>query len=195
MKKFVSVIIAVFMLAFSCVNVFAAGINDSEQSVLNELAVPVQLSEGSVSVPTEYINQARNYFNTIDLTPDQASQIIALIAAGRDIIANSGSTSINDLNEEAKSGVLEKVDEIMDVLSLTFTYDKTKNEYVAADKENDIAFTASPSVSENGEIVENGVVKTTGADYSLMPVFMAIAVGAVASVCSAVVIKTRKERV
>jgi hypothetical protein len=196
MKRVFAIVVSAVLIALSSVSAFAAGINQYEQQVLDELATTVQLSNGVAAVPEEYINQARNYFNTIDLTASQAFEIIALIEEGKSIIADSGAATLSDLTDDQKSQVLDKVDKIMDIVNLTFTYDKASSTYTATDSENDVAFSASPSVSEDGTWTDKGVVKTTGAsvDYTALAVTGCV-VALVAVSSAVVVIKNKKERV
>ena len=83
MKKLSAIIIALLLVAVSAVSAFAAGINDNEKKVLDELKTSVKMQGTDMYWPDSYVNQAENYFNTIDLTGDQADQIISVIKSGK----------------------------------------------------------------------------------------------------------------
>ena len=73
------------------------GINDSEQAVLNELKTSVKMNGSEMVIPSEFVNQAENYFNTIDMTADESSRIVAVLKKGESFLENSGASNIADL--------------------------------------------------------------------------------------------------
>lgn len=100
MKKFAAVLLAMILVVALAVSVSAAGINESEQKVLDELSSKVEIGNGYYMIPTEYVNQAENYFNTIDMTPQQADEIIGYIQQGEKIMIDNAATSFNMLTYE-----------------------------------------------------------------------------------------------
>ena len=87
MKKLSAILVALVLVAATAVTAFAAGINSSEQAVLDELKTSVAMKGGEMVIPTEYVNQAENYFNTIDMTEAQSNDIIAIIKEGKSYLA------------------------------------------------------------------------------------------------------------
>ena len=79
MKKLSAMLVAFILVAATAFTAFAAGINDSEQAVLNELKTSVKMNGSEMVIPSEFVNQAENYFNTIDMTADESSQIVAQV--------------------------------------------------------------------------------------------------------------------
>ena len=68
MKKLSAMLVAFILVAATAFTAFAAGINDSEQAVLNELKTSVKMNGSEMVIPSEFVNQAENYFNTIDMS-------------------------------------------------------------------------------------------------------------------------------
>ena len=79
MKKLSAMLVAFILVAATAFTAFAAGINDSEQAVLNELKTSVKMNGSEMVIPSEFVNQAENYFNTIDMTADESLQISHLL--------------------------------------------------------------------------------------------------------------------
>ncbi len=194
MKKITAVLVAVVLVAFSAITVFAAGINSSEQAVLDELNSSVTMANGSMVIPAEYVNQAENYFNTIDMTEDESSQIISIIKEGETFLANSGASNISDLSYAQKQELLAYGQKVVGVLGMTMTYDTASRNLIIYAPDGSIAFKATPTLTPAGQIVENPI-KTTGADFNTMGL---IVLGAVVVVLMgtgvAFVVKTKKER-
>ncbi|MEE1105603.1 MAG: hypothetical protein UH083_06565, partial [Ruminococcus sp.] len=63
MKKVSVILAALLLVAVSVVSAFAAGINDSEQKVLDELKTSVKMQGTDMYWPDSCVNQAENYFN------------------------------------------------------------------------------------------------------------------------------------
>ena len=74
MKKLSAMLVAFILVTATAFTAFAAGINDSEQVVLNELKTSVKMNGSEMVIPSEFVNQAENYFNTIDMTADESSE-------------------------------------------------------------------------------------------------------------------------
>ena len=86
MKKLSAMLVAFILVAATAFTAFAAGINDSEQAVLNELKTSVKMNGSEMVIPSEFVNQAENYFNTIDMTADESSQIVAILKKGESFL-------------------------------------------------------------------------------------------------------------
>ena len=94
MRRIFAFIVALLVAAVSAVTAFAAGINENERKVLDELKTSVEMQGTEMYWPRTYVNQAENYFNTIDMTADQAEQIIAVIRSGKNQLESTGAKNI-----------------------------------------------------------------------------------------------------
>ena len=113
MKKLSAMLVAFILVAATAFTAFAAGINDSEQAVLNELKTSVKMNGSEMVIPSEFVNQAENYFNTIDMTADESSQIVAVLKKGESFLENSGASNIADLTFAQKQ-TLPKAGSVQD---------------------------------------------------------------------------------
>lgn len=194
MKKLSAILVALVLVAATAVTAFAAGINRSEQAVLDELKTSVAMKDGEMVIPTEYVNQAENYFNTIDMTEDQSSEIIAVIKDGKKFLENSGASNIADLTFAQKQELLAYGEKAVGVLDMTMSYDKTTRKLTILDPNGEVAFSAVPTLSKTGAITENPI-KTTGSDVNYFG-FIVLGAAAVVLVAGSTlyVVKTKKER-
>lgn len=178
MKKLSAMLVAFILVAATAFTAFAAGINDSEQAVLNELKTSVKMNGSEMVIPSEFVNQAENYFNTIDMTADESSQIVAVLKKGESFLENSGASNIADLTFAQKQTLLSYGKEVVGVLDMTMSYD-----------------TSSKKLTKAGSVQDNSVIKTTGAEADFSGI---IAVSAVAFVMVAggafYLAKSKKER-
>lgn len=81
MKKFLSLITVLALVAVTAVSASAAGINAEEKKVLDTIKAGVTVNGKTVNVPDNYLVQAENYLNTIDMTAEQANLSMAQKAA------------------------------------------------------------------------------------------------------------------
>ena len=81
MKKVVSIFAALLLVAISVVSAFAADVNANEKKVLDELKTSVKMQGTDMYWPDAFVNQAENYFNTIDMTAEQADKILEVISS------------------------------------------------------------------------------------------------------------------
>ena len=178
-KKVSAVLFALFIAAAAVVTVFAAGINENEQALLDELKGSVTMNGKEMVFPDAYVNQAENYFNTTELTAEQTSQISALIKEGKEVLEGSDAANIQDLSKSQKSSLFEILNKAMTVDSGSASYDNTTREVILYDKNGNVIMKVVPSlvekgtgtaVNSEGSVVDSGVIKTTGAlaDYTPM---------------------------
>lgn len=195
MKKLSAVLVAAILVVASAVTAFAAGINSSEQAVLDELNSTLTVNGGTFAIPEEYINQAENYFNTVDMTEEESTEIIAQIQAGKDYIKSTGAASIEEMTIAQKEKLLSYGEAAAAVMGLTLTYDRVSKVVTVTGANGEQVVAGSPSVS-GGQISENNVVKTTGSfsDYTTFIVVGAVLVLAVAG-GTVYLAKTKKESV
>ena len=196
MKKLSAMLVAFILVAATAFTAFAAGINDSEQAVLNELKTSVKMNGSEMVIPSEFVNQAENYFNTIDMTADESSQIVAILKKGESFLENSGASNIADLTFAQKQTLLSYGKEVVGVLDMTMSYDTSSKKLTIYGKDGKVAFSAvPPTLTKAGSVQDNSVIKTTGAEADFSGV---IAVSAVAFVMVAggafYLAKSKKER-
>ena len=177
MKKLSAIIVALLLVAVSAVSAFAAGINDNEQKVLDELNTSVKMQGKDMYWPEAFVNQAENFFNTIDMTADQADQILAVIKSGKTQLEATGAKNIADCTTAQKKELMTTLTKVMAPVNGTATYDKTTGEITLKSESGEVIFKAVPTLVEkggengkdvNGKTTDGGVVKTTGASANVM---------------------------
>ena len=187
MKKLSAIIVALLLVAVSAVSAFAAGINDNEQKVLDELKTSVKMQGTEMYLPEAYVNQAENFFNTIDMTEDQADKVLSVIKSGKTQLEATGAKNIADCTTAQKKELMTTLKNVMAPLNGTASYDKTTGEITLKSESGEVIFKAVPTLVEkgsskgedvNGKTTDGGVVKTTGASANTMT-FVIIGVAAV----------------
>lgn len=166
MKKFAAVLLAMILVVALAVSVSAAGINESEQKVLDELSSKVEIGNGYYMIPTEYVNQAENYFNTIDMTPQQADEIIGYIQQGEKIMIDNAATGFNMLTYEQKIEIMELGQKAVGVLGMTLTVQPKTNIVTILDPNGNVAFLAEaliiPYTTEEPTSPSDGSASSSG---------------------------------
>ncbi len=167
MKKCLSIFVTILMaMSLFCMGASAeTGLNAHEEALVNDLSQAVVNAGGyEVSIPTSYVNQAKNYFiSSVDMTEAQYNEIVALLNQGIALVKAESDTNIANYSYAVKAELLDIGKKMVGVLGMTLVYDG--QHVVIADAEGRVAFSDEP------------VLKTTGgadASYTL-----AIAVGAV----------------
>lgn len=176
----------------STVAVSAAGINDAEQSVLDELRTTVTLQGTEKRLPVSYINQAENYFNTIELTQDEADQIIARIEEVKAYLTSTGASKYNDLTDAQIDTFFSKCQYTVDVINLKIAYNKSTRVVTIVDQDGNVVFTAT--VGRSGT-VDPDPIKPTGFDFSIPGVTAVAGIGVLlVSAAGAYLIITKKKK-
>nr|WP_316619770.1 LPXTG cell wall anchor domain-containing protein [uncultured Ruminococcus sp.] len=187
MKKLSTIFVALLLVAVSAVSAFAAGINDNEQKVLDELKTSVKMQGTEMYLPEAYVNQAENFFNTIDMTEDQADKVLSVIKSGKTQLEATGAKNIADCTTAQKKELMTTLKNVMAPVNGTASYDKTTGEITLKSESGEVIFKAVPTLVEkgsskgedvNGKTTDGGVVKTTGASANTMT-FVIIGVAAV----------------
>ena len=111
MKKLISMLAVLALVTVSAVSVCAAGINSSEKKVLDYIEAGVEVNGQTVTVPDNYMVQAENYLNTIDLTEDQAKAYVKQYQI----------TSFEGLSRTHKEALLSFAQEAASVVGLKVT--------------------------------------------------------------------------
>lgn len=177
MKKLSAIFVALLLVAVSAVSAFAAGINDNEQKVLDELKTSVKMQGTEMYLPEAYVNQAENFFNTIDMTEDQADKVLSVIKSGKTQLEATGAKNIADCTTAQKKELMTTLKNVMAPVNGTASYDKTTGEITLKSESGEVIFKAVPTLVEkgsskgedvNGKTIDGGVVKTTGASANTM---------------------------
>ena len=155
MKKISAIIVALLIVAISAVTAFAAGINDNEQKVLDELKTSVEMQGVEMNWPAAYVNQAENYFNTIDMTSDQAEQIIAVIRSGKTQLESTGAKNIAECTAEQKKELMSSLTKVMEPVNGTASFDNVSGEVALKSESGEVIFKAVPTLvaKDGGKIV------------------------------------------
>ena len=137
--------------------------------------------------PAAYVNQAENYFNTIDMTSDQAEQIIAVIRSGKNQLESTGAKNIAECTAEQKKELMSTLTKVMEPVNGTASFDNISGEVALKAENGEVIFKAVPtlvakdggkSVDINGKTTDGGVIKITGAAndvFSCILIFAAAA--------------------
>ena len=194
MKKVVSIFAALLLVAISVVSAFAADVNANEKKVLDELKTSVKMQGTDMYWPDAFVNQAENYFNTIDMTAEQADKILEVIKFGKSQLEATGAKNIADCTTAQKKELMATLVKVMAPVNGTASYDKATGEITLKSEKGEVIFKAVPtlvakgggkSVDVNGKTTDGGVIKTTGASANTM-VFVVVGAAAVLAIAGGV---------
>lgn len=185
MKRFVKVITSALLSATIAVGtaaaVSAAGINAAEQKILDELNTTVSMNGVEKSIPAGYINQAENYFNTVEITDSEADQIVAAIEDAKSYLASTGAASISALSSDQLDTFVSKVQAALSVVNLTVQYTKSTGAVTIVDANGNVILTATMKPyngsTGTGTVAGENPIKTTGADFNVPGVVAVSGVG------------------
>lgn len=167
MKKILKVLSAGVLSAAVAVSVssaaFAAGINDAEQKILDELHTTVTMNGVEKTLPAAYINQAENYLNTVEITDEEADQIISGIEDTKSYLTSTGASSFKSLTSSQVDTFVSKCQNTVPVIGLTLSFTKSTGAVSIVDNSGNTVF--SSKVSSFNE--DNNVIKSTGADFNI----------------------------
>ena len=142
--KFISIgLLSAAVVAAASMSVFAAGINTAEQKILDELNTTVDMEGNMKTLPTNYINQAENYFNTIEITDAQANEIISKIEETKTFLTNTGAVNYDSLTDAQIDEFIAKCNDIVSVINLKLFYDKATRTVTIVDADGKTVFSAS----------------------------------------------------
>lgn len=148
--KLISIALLSAAVAVSAsLSVSAAGINSAEQKILNELRTTVDMEGNLKTLPESYINQAENYFNTVEITDAQANEIISKIESTKTFLTNTGAVDYVSLTDAQVDEFIVRCNDIVGVINLKLLYDKSTRTVTVVDIDGNVVFTAS-NVGYNG---------------------------------------------
>ena len=220
MRKISALLIALVLSAVATVSASAAGINDAEQAVLDELSTSVNMKGSTMVISDDYINQAKNYFNTIEMTDDESKEIVSIIKEGKTFLEGANVENISGLSYSQKEDLLAYGQEVVGVIDMTMSFDKTTKKLTILDPNGTVAFSAVPTLvskttsgsttgsttgtttnsttgsSNTGKTVaDSNVIKTTGTNLNTGVVAGVAGVAvALAGIGATYTLKNRKER-
>lgn len=189
MKKIVTLLLAVLILIIPCaIGASAAGaINAAEQKILDKLDETFKIGKTEYHISDEYINQAKNYFLTADITDTAATTVIAKIDEGVKLVQAETLPDeefhMEVLPTEVKEDVLAAGEAACAAANLTLTYNATSKKVEitkVAGNAPVVVFTAEP------------VVKATGAEADFTAVIATVSVCVLVLVASFAVSKKVK---
>ncbi|MGN1456486.1 MAG: hypothetical protein ACI4XP_00880, partial [Acutalibacteraceae bacterium] len=137
------------------------------------------------TLPADYINQAENYFNTVDITDEQANQVISGIEDAKDYLTSTGASSFNALSAEQVDTFVSKCQSAVAPVNLTLSYTKSNNNVSIVDNDGSTVFTATVSSvtggsttgGNSGTNTSNDPIKTTGTGFNIPGVMVVAGVG------------------
>lgn len=167
MKKLSAILASATVIAMASVPAFAAGINSAEQAVLDKLSeVNTSYNGGFVTNANEMLNQAENYFNTIDMTDAESKEIIADINDAVDYLKSQGASTVKDLNTAQKQELFTYGQKAANVVGVTVSYDKATKTVSATDKNgNAIVSTKVTTDSKGNTTTTSNAIATTGFEH------------------------------
>lgn len=147
MRKIASLLVAVALVGTVSVSAMAADINEAEQAVLNELNGSVVMKGQKLVISEEYKNQAKNYFNTIDMTQEQSDNIVAELKKAEELITEQGKGDAGNIPEmlyAKKRELLTLGQNMVGEVGLTMSWNATTKEIVIADADSTVLFQGKP---------------------------------------------------
>lgn len=183
MKKTLALMLALIMVisVFSVSSVFAArSLNDYEKAIIAELKSGVVVDGKTISIPSEYINQAETYLQSRETPVTEAEQkeIMAQISVAKAAVKESGATSIKDLPASVKNTIVSAATKAAATIGLKLEYSSSNSSIKIIDSTGKVVFEAS------------NVVKATGFDVTASVVTVSV----LTVLMAAVVVFARKQK-
>lgn len=157
MKKILKVLsicsLSAAIAASASLTTLAAGINAAEQRILDELHTTVTMQGSEKSLPVSYINQTENYLNTVEVTDEEADQIIAGINETKAYLTSTGAANYDGLTDAQIDTFFGYCQKTVAVIDLTIAYDKATRVVTIIDKYGNIVFVSTIGSGEcSGDI-------------------------------------------
>ncbi len=127
-------VLSAVVAASAAVSASAAGLNDAENKILAELRTTTPMAGVEKSLPSRYINQAENYFNGIEITDEQATQIIAKIEEIKAYLTSTGKPNTKSLSDDEIAKVVAMSNEAVGYINCTLTYDRATGDVTVTPK-------------------------------------------------------------
>lgn len=181
MKKIIAVLLALILLLIPMsLTASATAINADEQRIIDCLSQKATINDVEFNIPKNYVTQAENYLKTVDVTTEQADEIIAYLEQAIEIIKDShikSTTDLDVLSYADKKEILDCGKKAALVVGAVLVYD---GDHIVI-------------TNEAGEIVFNDdpIVKTTGANVDFTSI--AVSAGVVVLLLAASFVVARKK--
>lgn len=173
---------------------FAAGINEAEQKILDELHTTVTMNGVEKSIPADYINQAENYFNTVEITDEEATQVVAGIEDAKSYLVSTGASNFKSLTSAQVDTFVSKVQGALSPVGLTLSFTKSTGAVSIVDSSGNTVFTATISSFNGNTGTSDDPIKTTGADFNIPGILTVAGVGILlVSAAGVYLFKSKKE--
>lgn len=150
------------LLAVPCaMGVSAAdpAINANEQKILDVLSQTVTIGKTKYHIPDEYVNQAKNYFLTADISEADANTVITHINSGIETLKAATlptqEFNIKTLPTATKEAVLQAGKDACATVNLTLVYNTATEKVTITNNAsgNTVVFDAAPIVKVTGSNV------------------------------------------
>ncbi len=175
----------------SSVTAFAAGINAAEQKILDELHTTVTMQGAQKSLPVRYINQTENYLNTVEVTEEQANEIIARIELVKAYLTSTGAANYDQMTDAQIDTFVSKCQYVVDVVNLKIAYDKSTRVVPIIDQNGKVIFTVQLGKKTP---IDPSPIKPTGFDFDIPGVTAAAGIGVLlVSAAGVYLISTKKK--
>lgn len=174
MKKIIALFFAVVLMLVPCaVTVGAAGaLSADEQRIVDFLSDEYKIGKTDYKLPDEYINQAKNYFLTIDVTKEQADKVIAEVQKAIDelkaTVLPEDDFNIKVLPQAVKEDILNAGKDASSVVGLDLSYNAATSKVEITKPATTPG--AAPTVVFNDE----PVIKTTGASVNASAIILTV---------------------
>ena len=125
MKKVIVSLLFTFVLFFGALSNVAAA---TENDIIKTLV--------ATNLPSNYVQQAKNYLRSNDVTVEEADQIIVHINNAQTVVNARGAKSMNQLTQADKQAILAELTATAAVLDITVSV--TSKEVIFSDAEGTI---------------------------------------------------------
>lgn len=179
MKKLISALCAVVMMAAFAVPAFAA----TKDDVISELKAGVKVGDKVKQIPDKYIETAESFLANNDLSAEELDTALTDLKATRDLWASTGKTEFKDIPADVQKQLQNMAAASAKKVGATLTFDgKTISVVDKNGKSYNVLATAASSGSSP--------IKQTGADYTMLVTVSA----AVLLVLGGAVVVSRKNK-
>lgn len=180
MKKVAAVFSCLMLAAALAIPAMAAGLDTNKQKALEAMSASVTVNGKNISLPADLLTQVENYLKRDDVTISDAQ--VAVIQkqadAAREVVKESGATSIKSLSASDKAKILELAQGAAKAVDLTVSVNSVDNTITVLDKSGTVVAAVEP------------VLKVTGPDTTVMIVLGGLALILLAG-CAAAAFKAR----
>ena len=167
MKKLVTIVCAMLMMAAFAIPTFAATTKDD---IIAELKAGVQVGDKTKAIPEKYIDVAEKFFAANELTDEQLATALTEVKEAKELWASTGETEFKNIPADVQKQLQNKAAAAAKKVGATLTFDgKTISVVDAQGRTYSVLAKSNP-------------IKPTGADYTMLIVVSAAVLGVLGSV-------------